>query len=74
MYEAHFDNMMKFFDQSKKNARYSRTTNSDLFRVISMIKKNLSNARLKFRIHAKMVEIVPRNLKNQYKYNETDLS
>ena len=72
MYEAHFDNMMKLFDQSKKNCKISRTTISDLIRVISMI-KNLSNARLKFRIRAKMVENGPGNFKNRDKYNETGI-
>ena len=59
IYEAHYDNMMKLFDQSKK----LQDIKNDNFRSYQSYfhDKNLSNARLKFKICAKMVENVPGN-------------
>ena len=36
--------------------------------------KNLSNARLKFKIRSKMVDRIPGNFKNRYKYSEEGLN
>ena len=72
IYDAHYKGVIKMFDQSKK----LQDINNDDFRTFQnhFHDKNLYNARLKFKICAKMVENVPGNFKNCYKYNETGLN
>jgi hypothetical protein len=72
IYEGHYKGMIKMFDQSKK----LQDIKNDDFRTFQNYfhDKNLYNARLKFKIRAKMVENVPGNFKNCYKYNETGLN
>jgi hypothetical protein len=64
--------MIRQFDSSKK----LKDIKEDNFRQIQdyFNDKNLSNARLKFKIRSQMVEDIPGNLKNKYKYNEEGLN
>ena len=68
IFEAHFKDMMKQFQHSKK----LHDIKDDNFRSIQEYfhDKNLTSARLKFKIRTKMVEKVPGNFKNRYLYNE----
>ena len=68
IFEAHHKDMMKQFDHSKK----LKDIKDDNFRGLQdyFHDKNLTNARMKFKIRTKMVENVPGNFKNRYHYNE----
>ena len=62
---------MSQFEGSKK----LEDIRNDNFRVLQgyFNDKNLENARLKFKIRTKMLEKIPGNFKNMYKYQENGL-
>ena len=64
--------MMKQFETSKN----MKDIKGDNFRQLQEYfkDKNIANARLTFKIHSKMVDKIPGNLKNRYKYNEEGLN
>ena len=68
IYEAHHKSMISLFETSKK----LQDIKGDNFRGFQKYfhDKNLANARFKFKIRCKMVEKVPGNFKNKYKFNE----
>ena len=72
IFEAHFKDMMKQFQHSKKLSDIK----DDNFRSLQEYfhDRNLTNARFKFKIRTKMVEKVPGNFKNRYLYNETGVN
>ena len=63
---------MKFFQNSKK----LKDNKEDNFRGMQAYfnDKNLSKSRMKFKIRTKMVENIPGNFKNCFKFNETGLN
>ena len=72
IFEEHYRTMIVQFETSKK----LKDIKHDNFRQIQgyFNDKNLSNARLKFKICAQMVDNIPGNFKNKYKYNEEGLN
>ena len=72
IYEAHYKSMISLFETSKK----LQDIKGDDFRGFQKYfhDKNLANARFKFKIRCKMVEKVPGNFKNKYKFNEIGLN
>jgi hypothetical protein len=72
IYESHYKAMINLFESSKK----LKDIKNDNFRGMQdyFNDKNLTNSRMKFKIRAKMVENVPGNFKNRFRYNETGLN
>ena len=72
IFEAHYRSMISQFETSKK----LKDIRNDNFRQIQEYFKdrNLSNARLKFKIRSKMVDNIPGNFRNRYKYQEEGLN
>ena len=72
IYEAHYKAMMDLFQNSKK----LKDIKEDNFRGMQAYfnDKNLSKSRMKFKIRTKMVENIPGNFKNRFKFNETGLN
>jgi hypothetical protein len=72
IFEAHYSSMISQFSTSKK----LQDIKDDNFRQMQEYfkDKNLSNARLKFKIRSKMVDRIPGNFKNRYKYSEEGLN
>ena len=68
IFEAHHKDMLQQFENSKK----LKDIKDDNFRGLQdyFHDKNLTNARMKFKIRTKMVENVPANFKNRYHFNE----
>ena len=68
IFEAHHKDMLQQFENSKK----LKDIKDDNFRGLQdyFHDKNLTNARMKFKIRTKMVENVPGNFKNRYHFNE----
>ena len=68
IFEAHHKDMLQQFEKSKK----LKDIKDDNFRGLQdyFHDKNLTNARMKFKIRTKMVENVPANFKNRYHFNE----
>ena len=64
--------MLHLFETSKK----LKDIKSDNFRGMQEYfnDRNLANSRMKFKIRTKMVENVPGNFKNRFKYSETGLN
>ena len=63
IFEAHYKTMMKKFHQYKK----LKDIKGDIFRGLQnyFYDKNISNARIKFKIRSKMVDKVPGNFKKR---------
>ena len=72
IFEAHYKSMLSQFETSKK----LEDIKNDNFRQMQEYykDKNLANARMKFKIRSKMVDKIPGNFKNRYKYNEEGLN
>ena len=72
IFEAHYQDMLNQFEHSKK----LKDNKDDSFRGLPEYfhDRNLSNARMKFKIRTKMVENVPVNFKNRYRYTEIGLN
>ena len=72
IFEAHHSSLLCQFETSKK----LEAIKNDNFRQIQEYfnDKNLANARLKFNIRSKMVDKIPGNFKNRYKYSEEGLN
>ena len=72
IYEAHHKAMMNPFQNSKK----LKDIKEDNFRGMQAYfnYKNLSKSRMKFKIRTKMVENIPGNFKNRFKFNEIGLN
>ena len=68
---SHYKDMMSQFEGSKK----LEDIRHDNFKGLQgyFNDKNLENARLKFKIRTKMLEKIPGNFKNMYKYQENGL-
>ena len=59
--------MMKQFEASKK---LKDIQGENFWQLQEYVKdKNIENARLKFKICSKMMDKIPGNFKNRYKYN-----
>ena len=72
VYEAHYKAMLNLFEKSKK----LQDIKNDNFRGMQSYfnDKNLANSRMKFKIRTKMVEKIPGNFKNRYKFSESGLN
>ena len=72
IFEAHYQDMLSQFEHSKK----LKDNKDDSFRGLPEYfhDRNLSNARMKFKIRTKMVENVPVNFKNRYRYTKIGLN
>ena len=72
IFEAHHSSLLCQFETSKK----LEAIKNDNFRQMQQYfnDKNLANARLKFKIRSKMVDKIPGNFKNRYKYSEEGLN
>ena len=72
IFEEHYRTMISQFETSKK----LQDITDDIFRQIQSYfnDKNLNNARLKFKILSKMIDKIPGNFQNRYRYNEEGLN
>ena len=72
IYQAHYKAMMVLFENSKK----LKDIKNDNFEGMQSYfnDKNLKNSRMKFKIRSKMVENIPGNFKNRFKYSEKGLN
>ena len=72
IFDTHYKEMMTKFQQSRKLADIK----DDNFRTMQdyFNDRNIGTARMKFKIRTKMVDKIPGNFKNKYRYKEAGLN
>ena len=71
IFKAHYQEMMIQFDTSKKLQDIKHDNFHELQDYFN--DKSLENARMKFKIRSKMLQNIPGNFKNKYKFKENGL-
>ena len=72
IFDAHYKEMMTKFQESRKLTNIK----DDDFRTLQEYfnDRNIGTARMKFKIHTKMVDKIPGNIKNKFRYKEAGLN
>ena len=69
--QSHYEDMMQQVKESKKleDIKHSDLKNPQEY----FNDKNMKNSRLKFKVRTKMLDKIPGNFKNKYKFNQDGL-
>ena len=69
--QAHYEDMMQQIEESRKleDIKHGDFKNRQDY----LNDKNLKSARLKFKVRTKMLDKIPGNFKNKYKFNQDGL-